>query len=271
MEKNQIDQLIAQGRDFMKMPIEDPDYQSDQDLKLAQPPLVKVAMRETSIDLPVNFVDLKIENDFLKIINTRKSDRLYLEEKMSLLTLSYLLWCTQGIKEIRGQNYATIRTVPCGGARHQFETYMMIQNVEELEDGCYHYLPQSHQIECLSVNSNLKPLITDCLGGQAWASKANVNFFYSVVAYRCEWRYGIYAHRVALMDVGHISQNMYLAVTSLHLGGCGVGYLNEALLNTTFELDGKDEFMIYAFPVGVIKPESKETVKDPYAFIRAQV
>ena len=268
MDKQHIDQLIKQGRDFMKMPIEDPEYHSDQDLKLTQPPLTKQPMRESTIDLPVNFEDLLIENDFLKIINARKSDRLYSEEKMSLLSLSYLLWCTQGIKEIRGQNYATIRTVPCGGARHQFECYMIIQNVEDLHDGCYHYLPLTHQVELLSVRDNLKTLITDVLGGQAWANKANVNFFYSVIAYRCEWRYGIYAHRVALIDLGHVSENMYLAATSIHLGGCGVGYINEALLNTIFELDGKDEFMIYAFPVGTIKSEPKVLSKDPYALIK---
>jgi SagB-type dehydrogenase family enzyme len=145
---------------------------------------------------------------------------------------------------------------------------MIIQNVESLEDGYYHYLPLIHKIECLSTHQDLKPFIIKALGDQAWAAKANINFFYSVVAYRCEWRYGIYAHRVALIDVGHISQNMYLAATSIHLGGCGVGYLNEAVLNEAFELDGEEEFMFYAFPVGTLDKNIKLTVKDPYDFIR---
>jgi len=267
MDKKQIEQLIKEGRDFMKMPIEDPDYRSDQDLKLPQPPLFKSAMREEAIDLPVNFDALSIENNFLKIMNIRKSDRLYTNEPMSLLSLSYLLWCSQGVKEIRGQNYATIRTVPCGGARHQFETYMAVQNVEHLQDGLYHYLPQTHQIELLKTQVDLKSFIGNALGGQDWANKANINFFYSVVAYRCEWRYGIYAHRVALMDVGHISENLYLAATSIQCGVCGVGYINETILNEAFELDGVEEYMIYAMPVGTIKTESLAK-KDPYQFIK---
>ncbi len=267
MDKTQIDQLIKNGRDFMKMPIENLEYQSDQDLKITQPPLFKTPMRAQAIDLPIGFEELLIENDFLKIINTRKSDRLYTEETMSQLTLSYLLWCSQGVKEIRGQNYATIRTVPCGGARHQFETYMVIQNVENLQDGLYHYLPQTHQIELLTLKNDCKPFIGQALGGQEWANRANVNFFISVIAYRCEWRYGIYAHRVALMDVGHISENLYLAVTSIHYGGCGVGYINEAALNEAFELDGIEEYMIYAFPVGTIKTEPL-IKKDPFAYIK---
>lgn len=271
MNKQSIDQLITQGRDFMKMPIEDPEYRSDQDLKYPQPPLIKAAMRDKAIDLPIDFESLSIEHDFLKIINGRKSDRLFSKAQLSLLELSYLLWCTQGIKEIRGQNYATIRTVPCGGARHQFECYMAIQWVDGLTDGLYHYLPLTHQIELISVLEHLPAFIDEALGGQAWANKANINFFYSVVAYRCEWRYGIYAHRVALMDVGHISENLYLAAQSIHLGGCGVGYINQAVLDHAFELDGKEEFMIYAFPVGAILADPKSQDKDPYALIRKKV
>jgi len=268
MDKRKIDQLIQEGRDFMKMPIEDPDYHSDQELKLPQPPLVKSPMRTEAIDLPIDFQTLPIEHDFLKIINSRKSERVYTEEPMSMLALSYLLWCSQGIKEIRGQNYATIRTVPCGGARHQFETYLAIQNVESLKDGLYHYLPMTHQLEFLKAQNDLKAFIGNALGGQLWAAKANVNFFHSVVPYRCEWRYGIYAHRVALIDAGHISENLYLAATSINLGGCGVGYIDQAILDQAFELDGQNEYIFYAFPIGTIKVDPNLSSKDPYTFIK---
>jgi len=267
MEKSQIDQLIKTGRDFMKMPIEDQDYHSDQELKLPQPPLVKAPMRKEAIDLPIDFDQLEIESEFLKIINTRKSDRVYTEQTISLLKLSYVLWCAQGIKEIRGNNYATIRTVPCGGARHQFETYLALQNIEGLTDGLYHYLPMTHSIEFLNPKADMKPFIDQALGGQAWANKANINLFLSIVPYRCEWRYGIYAHRVALIDAGHVSQNLYLAANSIGLGGCGVGYIDQAILDEAFELDGQEEFIFYAFPIGSINHADK-LLKDPYNLIR---
>ncbi|MPM95009.1 hypothetical protein SDC9_142158 [bioreactor metagenome] len=269
MTQEEINQLLKIGQDFMRMPIDDPDYQSDQQLKKPQPPLTKAPMRSTAIDLPLDFSELPIEKDFLKIINTRKSHRIYTEKPMSLTALSYLLWCTQGIKEIRGQNYATIRTVPCGGARHQFECYLAIQKVAALEDGLYHYLPLSHQLEFLHSVSDLKSFIGESLGGQVWANKANLTFYYSVVPYRCEWRYGIDAHRVALIDAGHITENLYLAATSIALGGCAVGYISEALLNEAFELDGKTEFIFYAFPVGTIAAD-QPSLPDPYAFCQTR-
>ena len=111
--------------DYSDLKYENVDFESDQDKKLPQPPLVKERMREESIDLPRNFKDLSIQTDFLNIINTRHSSRVYTNEAMSLLELSYMLWTCQGVKELRGKKYATLRTVPSGGARHGFELYFV--------------------------------------------------------------------------------------------------------------------------------------------------
>lgn len=96
-------------------------------------------MRKESIELPKNFDALQICSNFLDIINTRHSSRVYTQEPMSLLELSYILWTCQGVKQIRGKKYATLRTVPSGGARHGFELYFVCQNVEGLNPGTYHY------------------------------------------------------------------------------------------------------------------------------------
>ena len=271
MNQKLIDELIQKGRDFMKPTLgQYPDYESDQDLHKPQPPLVKEKTSTVLIPLPTNYSDLPIHNDFLLIINRRESHRVYTEETMSLLELSYLLWCTQGVKDIRGKSYATLRTVPCGGARHEFECYMVIQNVEGLKNGFYHYLPMEHQLELLKEEENIKPFITESLQGQAWANKANVVFYYSMVSYRAEWRYGIYAHRIALVDAGHITQNVYLASTSINLGSCAIGAVNGTLCDEAFGLDGNEEFIFYAHTVGTISEADKQKEKDFYRFVKEQ-
>ena len=82
--------------------------------------------------LPKNFKDLAWRKTLLTVVMKRKSSRVYTQESLSLLQLSFLLWVTQGVKEIRGKSYATLRTVPCGGARHPFETYLLVRKVEGL-------------------------------------------------------------------------------------------------------------------------------------------
>lgn len=278
MTEKEMKERIETGRHFMARWSRpgDETFESDQQKKLPQPPLVKEPMREESLELPKNFEDLTLTNDILAVINNRKSSRVYTQETMSLLELSYLLWTTQGVKDIRGRSYATLRTVPCGGARHEFECYMLIQNVDGLEDGSYHYLPMTHRIEMLNSKAELetahgmtfREIISATLNGQVWGAKSNIVFYYSMVAYRAEWRYGIRAHRVALIDAGHITENLYIACSSAHIGTCAIGAVNSALCDTIFELDGEEEFAFYAATVGTISDANAQAEKDFYAFVK---
>ena len=244
-----------------------PDFKSDQDLKLPQPPLVKAPMTAQAMPLPRNFNDLDLQNDFITLLTERRSSRVYTQQPISLLQLSFLLWATQGIKAIRGKSYATLRTVPSGGARHPFETYLLVQHVEGLQPGAYHYLPLGHQLEFLHPVEDLPSVITVSLVGQNWASRASVVFYWSFVPYRCEWRYGITAHGPALIDAGHVGQNLYLASTALGLGTCAVAAFDVAFCDSLFGLDGEEEFTVYAFPVGTISPTDQKSEKAIYQFV----
>lgn len=256
--------------DYSDLKYENVDFESDQDKKLPQPPLVKERMREESIDLPRNFKDLSIQTDFLNIINTRHSSRVYTNEAVSLLELSYMLWTCQSVKELRGKKYATLRTVPSGGARHGFELYFVCQNVEGLEPGTYHYLPMEHKIEFLNPLDQVKDVLSASLCDQTWALKANVIFYFSYIPYRTEWRYGDFAHRIALVDLGHIGENIYLASTSVGLGTCGIGACVTSICDKMFELNGQDEFILYAQPIGKVKKEDFVKEKSFYEFVEKE-
>jgi len=262
-------QLIADGRNFMKSYSTNlfDDFESDQQLKLPQPPLVKAVMTDQAFALPRNFEDLEMEQDFIRLLTERKSSRVYTQQPISLLQLSFMLWATQGIKDIRGKSYATLRTVPSGGARHAFESYLLVQNVEGLQPGAYHYLPLGHQLEFLHPVEDLPAAISISLEGQSWASKASVVFYWSFVAYRCEWRYGIRAHGPALIDAGHVGQNLYLACAALGLGTCAIASFDMAICDSLFGLDGEEEFTVYAFPVGTISQADQKSEKAFYQFV----
>lgn len=107
-------------------------------------------------------------------------------------------------------------------------------------------------MEFLGEITEITSAIPQMLSGQKWSAKANVIFFWSMVAYRTECRYGIYSHRVALIDAGHIGQNLYLACTGPGLGTCGVAAISHEHCCKTFELDGNDEYIVYAAPIGTV-------------------
>ena len=279
MEEKQVREQIEKGRAFLKS--QDTaereknggGYKTDQELKKPQPPLVKAPMTDNRVDLPRNFETLGLQDNLLELLKKRKSSRVYTQENMSLLQLSFLLWAAQGIKSIRGRSYATIRTAPCGGARHPFETYLLVRQVEGLLPGVYHYLPMTHQLELLEELEDreaMTQLVDLSLCGQAWAAKANVVFYWSFVPYRSEWRYGIYAHRMVLADLGHVGENLYLACTALGLGTCGIGAYDQALPGKTFRLDGEEEFVVYAETVGTVKPQDEQAEQAFYSFVKEQ-
>lgn len=266
-------EIIQKGREFTKSPLgRDPyeeAFESDQDRKLPQPPLVKAPMADESarIMLTRDFSGLSMKNDLVGLIRDRRSARIYTDAPMSLEALSFLLWATQGVKKVRGKAYATIRTVPCGGARHEFETYLVVRNVDGLQTGAYHYLPMLHALEYLHPIEDIPETVSRTLCGQKWAAKANVVFYWSIVHYRAEWRYGIHAHRVALIDIGHVGQALYTACTGLDLGTCGLGAFRHEDCSELFSLDGEEEHIVYTAPVGTVRDEDLAEENAFYRFV----
>ena len=84
--------------------------------------------------------------DLTDAINSRVSVRAYSDEPLSIDELSYVLWCTQGVKEVT-KRPATQRTVPSAGARHCFESYVLINRVEGLASGLYRYMAIDHKLQ----------------------------------------------------------------------------------------------------------------------------
>ncbi len=121
-----------------------------------------------------------MKDGLVALIRDRRSARVYTQESMTLEQLSFLLWATQGVKGLAGEVLCHARTVPCGGARHEFETYLLLRQVDGLRPGAYHYLPMEHALEYLHPEEHLEQVISDSLDGQSWAAKANVVFYWGL-------------------------------------------------------------------------------------------
>lgn len=225
-------------------------FRSDQSRGIEHPDVQKpVDENISSMDLPVVKPGIIPDLDLLKVINSRRSVRKFTDDPVSLEELSWLLWSTQGVQKILGNGVATLRTVPSGGARHPFVTYLFINNVTGLEPGLYRYLPLDHSIVCLGEQKPPEKVISGCLG-QTFCGECAVTFVWSVIPYRTEWRYGPVSQKIIAIDAGHLCQNLYLACTATGLGTCGIGAYDQEAMDSLLGFDGKDEFTIYIAPVG---------------------
>lgn len=245
-------------RAFMKSPFnlndDDENYElSDQEKKLPQPPLEKPYDNSLpSIHLPEVTQAVLQNSNILDIINRRQSWRSYSEESITLEELSFLLWCSQGVKKVTANNYATLRTVPSGGARHPFETYLIINNIDSLKKGIYRYLALSHSLILLKEGDFSKEAAAAALN-QNFLINSAVVFIWTCIPYRGEWRYLEAAHKVMLLDSGHVCQNLYLACDAVNCGTCGVAAYDQSAMDKLLGIDGTEEFTVYLAPVGKIK------------------
>jgi SagB-type dehydrogenase family enzyme len=250
---------IQTARGFMKEYLNlETDWVSDQMKGLAMPPSQKAYEPDSElIPLPKPDPSVLKKPDILACIADRKSRRKFSLANLTLDELAYLLWATQGVRKVlpSGRHY---RTVPSAGARHSFETYLVIQHVEGLKTGIYRYLPFDHQLVYLFTAENLSEKLTALASDQPFVGNSAVCFIWSSIPYRMEWRYGIHSEQVILIDVGHVCQNLYLAAESIGCGTCGVAAYEQDALDQFLGLDGRDEFVIYLAPVGKVTQVQEE-------------
>lgn len=261
MNKDKYQNTILQLREFMKGYTElEEDIVSDQNEKIAQPPLEKGCIGSKIIPLTKEFEALMKQNNYLELLNNRTSKRNYSLAPLSIDELSFLLWATQGVKSVIGkERKATMRTVPSAGARHPFETYIFVNRVDGLEAGLYHYIALEHKLEFIQKIENQVDRLSEATLGQVFYANAAVAFAWTVMPYRTEWRYTIKAHKYALLDAGHLCQSLYFASEALGLGSCAIGAYDQKLFDQLLNLDSapsyenSNEFVVYAASVGKLK------------------
>jgi SagB-type dehydrogenase family enzyme len=190
----------------------------------------------------------------IEAIKRRRSHRKFTEEPLTLEELSFLLWATQGIttKETLSPSTlsrGTFRTVPSGGARHPFETYLLINRVNKLQPGLYRYLPLESKVCFLYADAKLTEKVHEACYEQ-YVKNSAVTFIWTVIPYRTEWRYDIISPKIIAQDSGHLCQNLYLACEAIGAGTCAIGAYDQEKMNLVLRVDGKEEFAIYVAPVG---------------------
>lgn len=205
------------------------------------------------IELPHLSKDILVKSNVFDCIKDRRSIRKYSNEEISLSELSYLLWSTQGIQSKKDE-FSALRTVPSAGCTHPFETYLIINNVTDLNSGVYRYLPLEHKLLFVKTLNNIDDKINEATPNQPFAqgfvSKSAVVFAWSCIPYRSEHRFSITAHKKILIDIGHVCQNLYISSESLNYGTCAIGIYDQNIIDDMLDLDGENEFVIYMACVG---------------------
>jgi putative peptide maturation dehydrogenase len=157
--------------------------------------------------------------------------------------------------------------VPSAGGLHPTEAYLLVRHVEDIPSGLYHYHPVNHALEPMGMMSidEVARMARRFVGAQSYLVDAQV-FVVPVSRFRRNfWKYRNHAkaYRALILDVGHLSQTMYLAATELGLAAFITAAVNEIDIEEAFGLDPLEEGPLAVCGFGIRAPERNEVEFDP--------
>ena len=132
------------------------------------------------------------------------------------------------------------KTSPSGGGLHPIEAYLIVQNVEGLAPGLYHYHSIAHALEPMPApQQSLHALAMAAVAEQHWFANAHVMVLLAPRYDRTFWKYRSHAkaYRAVTLEAGHLSQTLYLSATEAGLGAYITCAINEIPLERAFGLD----------------------------------
>jgi putative peptide maturation dehydrogenase len=130
---------------------------------------------------------------------------------------------------------------PSGGGLHPLEAYLLIQRVDGMAAGLYHYNVEAHALDRLPepAEFDARAFALSMVAGQHYFADAAVLLVVAVRFPRSFWKYRKHPkiYRAILLEAGHASQNLYLAATDLGLGAYVTAAINEVEIEQAFGLD----------------------------------
>ncbi len=206
--------------------------------------------------------------DLIDVLHRRRSRREFGTVPLPLETLAGLLKTAAGpLRRAEGpltQAGATLdpagiatdswqrvfKTSPSGGARHPTEIYLYARSVEGLEPGAYHYAAADHTLEYLGRRLDDEQLVA-AVGDQDWVAGAGALIFYTSVIARNQWKYTFpRVYRALMMDVGHLSQTVYLLATAAGLHITYTAALRDQIVEELLGCDPTNHLVIGTSVIG---------------------
>jgi SagB-type dehydrogenase family enzyme len=142
-----------------------------------------------------------------------------------------------------------VRAAPSGGALYPIELYAIVSAVDELTKGIYLYSVPRHALQLISEGDFASELAKATSFPEVFSS-VSVTFVLTALFGRTTFKYGERGYRFALLEAGHIAQNILLAATAQKLGAVAVGGFIDDEINDLLDIDGVEEAAVYLVAAG---------------------
>ena len=179
-------------------------------------------------------------------IKQRRTVRSFQSKALEPGQLSQLLWAAQGITADRG----SYRAAPSAGALYPMDVYAVVgeAGILGIEAGVYHYEPRRHRLAVAS-GGDVRHLMARAALSQRWMARAPVSLVITAEYRRINTKYGKRGPRYAMIEAGHIGQNIFLQSETLGLKAGIVGAFDDKSLNRVLNIPLSHEPLL-VMPIG---------------------
>ncbi|MBV8078812.1 MAG: SagB/ThcOx family dehydrogenase [Actinobacteria bacterium] len=160
---------------------------------------------------------------------------------ISLRTLGGLLEAGYAVQSGR-------RTVPSGGALYPLELYVVALAVEDCSESVFHYDPFAHRLEQLGDAD--RAAVSSALVDPSLGERAAAVLVLTAMFWRTRFKYGLRGYRFALLEAGHVVQNVVLAAACADVAALPVGGYYDRRVDALVGADGLDEASVYVVILG---------------------
>lgn len=182
-------------------------------------------------------------------IRTRRTQIAFGSEPLALGDLSALLRAGYGVSpRPSAVGERSFRTVPSAGALYPLELYVHAGAVAGLEPGLYHFRAKNAQLQRLRTLH--PPQLAAAFVQSDVVETAAAVLVVTAAFLRTTFKYGERGYRFALIEAGHVAQNVDLAAAALSLPAANLGGFFDRELEALLELDGVESSVLYAIAVG---------------------
>ncbi|MFZ2167596.1 MAG: SagB/ThcOx family dehydrogenase [Minisyncoccia bacterium] len=143
-----------------------------------------------------------------------------------------------------GMRDLTRRHYPSGGALYPVETYLIGKVLDTHPSGVFHYHPKAHALEFLWETPSSFRMSNVIRSPQVALTPLLIVF--TSVWNRSSVKYGDLAYSHALIEAGHMAENLLLSATALSMGTRPIAGYDDGTLATLLDLDERNEQPIYS-------------------------
>lgn len=191
----------------------------------------------------------------VKTITSRRTIREYSGDSLKTDELAAIL------QSYSSHSYKTDglcnKNIPSAGSLYPLQIYITLPSKigHKIPKGIFYFNPDKYCLKLINLKPNIKEIVRFVAQPEVDIQKSSAILFITSVFKRAHWKYGERAYRYALIEAGHLAQNMLLLSESMNLAACPIGGFIDDRANNYLKIDGLNEFVVYIIVVGKTQKE----------------